>query len=393
LAPRRLALGLVVLLAAFSAGCEKPKVEAQNYVYYPEAPDPPRLQFLVSFSDVKGWAQGPRGSFADFILGDETKRAAGSGAILSPYGIGARDGKLYVCDIGRQCVHVVDMANNSYSRLGDPQQVTQPINIFIDKDGAKYVCDIMGSRIAVFDAQDRFVRHLSNAATCTPLDVVAVGDELFVIDNVGAEIEVWDRAGKYLRTIVTKGTGPDKLQMPNSIAADGKGRLYVSDMRKSIVDVFDTQGRYLGSVGAPGDRPGFFARPKGMAIDPHGRLYVVDSQWDVVQIFDSFDAPKRLPFAFGGPRPTPDGLGTPAGVCIDATSIKAFSKHLAPDFVPEYLVFVTNQFGNNKVSVFAFGKSGTADYSAVDNPTPKGPSTRPAATMPATSPATTAPAR
>jgi hypothetical protein len=176
LEPRRLAFGLAVLLAVFSAGCEKPKVEAQRYVFYPKLPDPPRLQFLMSFSDVKGWVQGPRGSFADFIIGDNTKRAAGSGEILSPYGIGARDGKVYICDFGRKCIHVVDMANSKYSRLGTPQQVTQPANIFIDKDGTRYVCDLGGSRIAVFDAQDRFIRHLSNAATCMPLSVVAVGD-------------------------------------------------------------------------------------------------------------------------------------------------------------------------------------------------------------------------
>jgi len=46
--------------------------------------------------------------------------------------------------------------------------------------------------------------------------------------------------------------------------------------------------------------------------------------------------------------------------------------------VPEYLMFVTNQFGKNKVCVFAFGKSRTADYTSA---------TRPATTAPATAPA------
>jgi sugar lactone lactonase YvrE len=392
LEPRKFALGLAALLAVFSAGCEKPKIEPKSYVFYPDPPAPPRIQFLMSFSDVKGWVQSPRGSFADFIVGDNTKRAAGSGEIRSPYGIGARDGKVYICDLGRQCVHVVDMANSKYSRLGDPQQLTRPANIFIDKDGTKYVCDLDGSRIGVFDAQDRFIRHLSNAATCTPLSVVAVGDELFVIDNVGAEVEVWDKSGKYLRTIVAKGDGPDKLQMPNSIVADSQGRLYVSDLRKSVVNIYDTQGRYLGAVGGgPGDRPGFFARPKGLAFDSADRIYVIDSQVEIVQIFQISNLSKRLLLMFGGARLTAEGLGVPAGVCIDTTSLNAFSKYVSPDFVPEHLLFVTNQFGNNKVTVFAYGKSKTGDYSAADKAATQ-PATRPATTKPATTaPATTAP--
>lgn len=393
LEPRRLAFGLVVLLAVISAGCEKPEVTTVSSVFYPDPPDPPRLQFLMSFSDVKAWMSGPRGSFADFIIGDDSKRAVGSGAILSPYGIGARDGKVYICDIGRRRVHVVDMADSKYSQLGTAQQLTQPINIFISADGTKYVCDVGDSRIAVFDGQDRFVRHLSNAATCTPLDVVAVGNELYVVDNAGREVEAWDKSGKYLRTIVTKGNGPDQLLMPNAIVADSQGRLYVSDMLKSIVNIYDTQGRYQGAVGGPGDRPGFFARPKGMACDSADRIYVVDAQWDTVQIFASS---RRLLLSFGGPRPTADGLGAPAGAGIDPTSVKAFSKYIDPDFVPEYLLFVTNQFGNNKVSVFAYGKSKTADYSKTP-PIKPAPTTKPATTAPATAPpvakpATTAPA-
>ena len=377
--PRGLFVWLLVLIAAIAAGCEEPEVTTVASVFYPEPPDPPRLQFLMSFSDVKAWMEGPRGSFADFIIGDDTKKAGGSGEILSPYGVAARDGRVYICDIGRRCVHVVDMANSKYSKLGTSQQLTQPINVFISADGAKYVCDVGDSRIAVFDAQDRFVRHLSNAATCTPLDVAVVGNELFVVDNAGREVEAWDKSGKYLRTIVAKGNGPDQLLMPNAIVADGQGRLYVSDMLKSIVNIYDTQGRYQGAVGGPGDRPGFFARPKGMACDSADRIYVVDSQWDTVQIFAST---RRLLLSFGGPRPTSDGLGGPAGAGIDSTSIKAFSKYVDPDFVPEYLLFVTNQFGNNKVSVFAYGKSKTADYSKTPTVQPR-PTTKPATTAPA----------
>jgi len=371
---------LAIGLAGLAGGCEEKKAEVTTYFYYPDPPDPPRIQFLMSFDDVKAWMRSQRssGSFEDFVLGTETKQATGSGAIRSPYGVACRDGKIYVCDLGANRVHVVDMVHQTYAPLGTAQQLTQPISICITPDGTKYVCDRMVPRIAVFDAQDRFVRTLLSPGNCTPLSAAVVGNEIFVVDSTDREVEVWNKdTGQYLRTIATRGEGPDRLGMPNDIVADSKGNLYVSDMLKSVVGVFNTKGQFLGNIGAPGDTVGYFARPKGMAIDPRDNLYVTDAQWDTVQIFDPA---RRILLSFGGPRPTPNGLGGPAGVAIgtDQASIDAFRKNLSPDFTPEYLVVVTNQTGNNKVCVFAFGKSKTAVYPVIPPPKPR-PTTQPAA--------------
>ncbi|MDP6527039.1 MAG: hypothetical protein QGH15_22905 [Kiritimatiellia bacterium] len=86
---------------------------------------------------------------------------------------------------------------------------------------------------------------------------------------------------------------------------------------------------------------------------------MVDAQWEVVQIFDSEG---RVLLAFGGAKPGPDGMGMPAGIVTDRTSLPAFQKYIDKNFKAEYLLFVTNQFGPNKICVFAFGKSKTGDY-------------------------------
>jgi hypothetical protein len=77
-------------------------------------------------------------------------------------------------------------------------------------------------------------------------------------------------------------------------------------------------------------------------------------------------------------------MGVPAGIAIDRTSLPAFQKYVDKDFRAEYLLFVANQFGPNKIGVYAFGKSKTGDYA----PPKRLPATRPSPlTRPATQPA------
>ena len=105
----------LVALIAVMGGCEKKAVQLTETVFYPEAPDPPRLQFLTSFSNAQEWAGKSGGSFSDFIVG--AKKVV-KGEISQPYGVGARDGKLYICDLGIRRVHVIDVLNKSYKVLG-----------------------------------------------------------------------------------------------------------------------------------------------------------------------------------------------------------------------------------------------------------------------------------
>jgi sugar lactone lactonase YvrE len=329
----------------------------------------------MSFSSAQGWAER-RSSFADFIVGQE---ASTEGEITAPYGLAARDGKVYICDLGNHTVHVVDMARKAYAKLGGSKLLQNPVNITIAADGTKYVCDTGLRKVVVFDAEDRFLRFLGDPAKCTPSALAVYGGELYVADVGGAEVEVWAMDGKLKRVIARKGTGPADLHMPTNIAIGPGGRVFVSDTVASTINVYDTKGDYLGSVGAPGDSPGFFARPKGIAIDPAGRIYAADAQWEIVQLF----APDgQLLLFFGGGGPDPQGMGMPAGLAIDATSLPAFRSYVDKDFVPEYLLFVANQFGKHKIGVYAFGRSTKADYSK-----PLRPASRPT-TLPTTQSAT-----
>lgn len=89
-----------------------------------------------------------------------------------------------------------------------------------------------------------------------------------------------------------------------------------------------------------------------MAVDREGRIYVVDAATAVVQMFD---ADGKMLMFFGDPKSSGKaGLYLPAGIAIDYEDVKHFESYIAPGRKIEYLIFVANQVGPNKVSVFGF---------------------------------------
>lgn len=335
---------------ALASGCGAPAKAPSvgRGIFYPPPPDSPRLQFLMSFSTAEAWIK-QQSSFADFVVGGEKQAVGGIG---NPYGIAASQGKVYICDLAKRRVQVVDIPARTYTELTVPGDLRNPVNVNIGPDGRRYVCDTGLRKIAVFDGDDRFVEFIGDPQRNVPIDVAFYGDELFVADVANGTVEAWDYQGRLRRVIATKGTGPNELRVPTNLDVDASGNIYVTDTELQIVKVFTQAGHFLRTIGAPGDRPGFFARPKGIAIDPQGRVFVADAQWERVQIFGPEG---QLLLYFGGPSAGPEGMGLPAGLAIDASSFNVFGKYVDANFDAQYLLFVANQFGNNKIGVYAFG--------------------------------------
>ena len=145
---------------------------------------------------------------------------------------------------------------------------------------------------------------------------------------------------------------PGKLFIPVNLAVDQQGKVYVSDMGSCSVKIFAADGKHLRTVGGQGDLPGQFARPKGVAVDRAGRFFVVDAAAQVCQIFD---AEGKLLLFFGESEGGGVSLVMPASVSVDYDHLALFQKYAAPNFALEYLVLITNQYGDHKVDVYGFG--------------------------------------
>lgn len=352
-------LPLLTLLVLMTSACATPPVKREPAVYFPPPPSLPRLQYLTAFNGLKDIEE--QSGFNRFVVGEKLNLE-----LDKPYGVAMYDGKIYVCDTNTTVI-VLDLEKKLFSSMAGavgPGRLTQPVNISIEADGTKYVSDPVRGQVVVFDRSDAYLRAIGEPGSWKPVDAVPFGDRLYVADNANGLVKVFDKAsGELLKTIGDKGDPADRLDRPTNLSFDPQGDLYVTDIGRFQVVKFDRDGHFLSTIGKVGDTPGHFARPKGTAIDREGRLYAVDAAFNNVQIFSPEG---RLLMFFGDAGLGPGGLMLPAKVAIDDQNVAYFRTYAAPEFEIEYLVLVTSQFGERKLSVYGYGREKGKHYPTED---------------------------
>ena len=340
------AAGLLLLATA----CVAPVRKATGTpLFFPPAPELPRLQYLTSFSGLKDVET--QSAFNRFVVGEKQDVK-----LDKPYGVGIFDGKIYVCDTNATVV-VFDLKKKIFENLKGavgPGKLVQPTNISIEADGTKYVADPARGQIVAFDRDDQYVKAYGEPGSWRPVDAVAFEDRLYVADVSNHLVKVFDKAsGELIKTIGDKGEPDERLDRPTNLAfRTENGDLFVTDFGRFQVVKFDRDGHYKSAIGKPGDGPGHFARPKGIAIDRKGQLFVVDASYNNVQVFNK-DGRVLLFLGQGGEKPGDFLL--PAKVAIDYDDLEYFREYLGAGFQAEYLVLVSSQFGPHAVSVLAYG--------------------------------------
>lgn len=341
---------LLILAAAGCAGGADGIAPTEERAMYPPPPETPRIQYLTSFSTAEQFRGGEGGGVMDALLGEKQNLE-----ILRPYGIALRDGKIYICDSRVDGLIVADMNDRSL-RYHQPQgrgTMKTPLNVCLDSAGAVYVADGERRQVVVFSPALEYVGEIGGAPADKPVDVQCVGNELWVLDLGQHRIAIYSRPDLTLLRTFPENAAPDSagyLFSPVNFVI-GDDRVYVSDMGDARVKVYDRQGVYLSSIGGLGAQIGQFTRPKGVALDKLGNLYVADAAFENVQLFDKTG---RFLMHFGGPYQRKGDMYLPAKVLIDYVHTPYFTRFVAPGFALDYLIFVTNQYGPDKVSVYGF---------------------------------------
>lgn len=348
--------GAVALLLCPGCGStpSKPAASANRaYSFFPQFPDEPHIQFLRSFGDSNDLSPPKSGGIESLVFGKES--AGDSMSINKPYGVAARDGKIYVCDMRSKCLVVLDLSKKQ-TRLvgaGGINRLEHPVDVAVADDGMIYVADNNRGAVMVYSADERYVRPIGHSKLM-PVSVAVHGDRLYVCNMTGQVVEIYNRKdGQQIGVIGTVGDEDGQFRLPLSVDTDKDGNVFVVDMMRCRVQKFDPDGRFLVGVGELGDYAGSFARPKGLAVDADGILYVVDAAFQNVQMFDDR---QRLLMSFGAVGNYPGSMDLPVGICVTDQGLDFFKDDIHPGFEAKRLVIVTNQFGASKVAVYALGE-------------------------------------
>jgi hypothetical protein len=173
---------------------------------------------------------------------------------------------------------------------------------------------------------------------------------VFVADGHAKKIRVFEQnTWREMESIPPAGA-PDSaaLGFPIGVYAE-RDKVYVNDFGTWTSRAYSLDGELLLQVGTLGDQPGTLFRPKHLAVDRDGLWYIVDAAFENVQIFNEG---REMLMDFGGPYRGPGGMILPSGITVDYENTAFFEEFVADGLQLEYLIWVTNQFGPELVSVY-----------------------------------------
>jgi sugar lactone lactonase YvrE len=140
---------------------------------------------------------------------------------------------------------------------------------------------------------------------------------------------------------------------PTDVGWDPAGNIFVSDgYGNSRVVKYDKNGKFITSVGSKGAEPGKFNLPHTLAVDAKGNVYVGDRSNRRIQVFDD-----DLKF-----KTIYDNVGAPWEVCVSPGPHQyLFSSNSFPDSNDSTLATVTGEIYKMELDgtiVGRFGKAG-----------------------------------
>ncbi len=332
----------------FTAACHKQLVSKKNLVIFPAPPDTTRIQYLTSFSNSLD-ITGKRTALQKTVIGEDLGMPIGK-----PYGIASSPGKIYICDATIRGLEIIEPAKKKFTQFipTGKGQLKLPINCFADTDGKIYVTDGDRKEVVIFDAKLNFVAAIGKTDTADnfrPLDICVSDKKIWVTNPKANKVFVYEKDGyKLIKSFPDEKSEEVKLFNPINICYSN-GKVYVTDFGDFKIKIFSENGNYLGSIGQYGKSIGQFVRPKGIAVDRENNLYVVDAGFENVQIFNNTG---QLLMFFGGPYKGPGDMWLPAKVHIDYDNMNYYKKWVFPEYELRYLIFVTNQYGPDKISVY-----------------------------------------
>src|SRR6185503_67708 len=195
-------------------------------------------------------------------------------------------GRIYVGEYTGGRIQVFDTEGKFVTQwsVGDRKTILR--GLAADRKGTVYVVE--GGKI-----------HRYNGETGTQLEDIPYSDGWGFDDaTVGADGSItaaWYRnrddlvrfnangaVTKTIRSAISGASGDSELN--TRVAVDGLGNIYALGHFNSAVFKFTPEGKFLNQFGSAGEQPGQFRAPQAIAVDGKGRVFVSDIKG--IQLFD-----------------------------------------------------------------------------------------------------------
>jgi len=327
---RSLILIILATTLAFGGCTTAPELTSmpqsqKDLLVFPAPPDEPRYIYERTLHASIDVIPEEDDDALKRMLTGERKRGEGLG---KPYGVAVHRGRVFVGDTGRRNVMVFDIPEQKFFTFGeeDPGQLGKPLGLDVDKDGNVFVLDGPSKLIQVFNRDGKYLRTIGNPADINRpagLGVNADGSRVYAVDIGGSSHEthkilVYDgNSGKLLSEIGKRGDKPGEFNLPRDVVVAADGSLYVVDGGNFRIEKFSPDGKFISEFGSIGRMPGQFSRPKEIALDTAENIYVTDAAFGNFQIFNSKG---QLLMAAGtrSDRPGPTHNMLPSGIAVDS---------------------------------------------------------------------------
>lgn len=349
-----LSLLVPAILAGQMAGCAPSKVGPTGPVFFPPPPNEPRIQFLKGITDSTD-IEDEQSTFSFILTGKEKGTLIKN--IGKGYGIRVHKGKLYISGSGSGEIIIIDPVKRSFDYFTGSKgegRLVGPVNLTFDDEGYMYVADPPRREVVVYDPAGNYVRSVGKGIQNTRyVDVAVYGGKIYVLDGKGGLVRVFDRkSGEEIDSFGKSDNIKESLAIPTNFALGPDSNLYISTLGHGKIFIFDRDGHLLNSFGRIGDSFGEFSRPRGIAVNSAGWIYVVDAGHGNVQLFNE----KNQLLTFFGNTAGPGVLNLPAGIAVTRDNLDYFQQFAAPGFKLEELIFVLNQYGSPKISIYGLGQ-------------------------------------
>jgi DNA-binding beta-propeller fold protein YncE len=167
----------------------------------------------------------------------------------------------------------------TYGKHGDgPGEFEDPEGISIDRaTGEIYATDEDHRQLLIFSKDGAFARAMK--VEHDPEGVCVFEDRVYVTMSKAGWVGCYGKDGALKFKF-----GAAHLQEPDYAAVSPDRKLYVTDQRGNRIQVFDLDGTFLRTIGGPGSGPGRFDQPEDLAFDKDGNLWVADGDNHRVQV-------------------------------------------------------------------------------------------------------------